>query len=790
MPQTELRKSAAGDDSTFESSLATIGRTSLASRAQKLFEHELGFQVIDKNDDNTRAVGVFGFRVGRKLLYVPMFYRKGKVKGTEQLRDPGRNMCVPLSDGWVNYYLSGRPDEIGTGISRSALRDTSQPNLWQLKLPPTKYASWAAEAAAHLSLSLGRTPSLLARPGGPAGPLLNGQGPDLLKAAAARPELLDALGTWCVRYPWFGNAVRKYHGTEKVAAALATAETRHKLAASVLAPRRKPTRPILPQAKRAAVLVIKVTTTRIHSTPLAPELEPTDAEKAELEAGRNSYRDDRKDDEVAVPEVWSDQTSGTGETLSNPPATGLYKVLTEGGELEDCIVAFPLVGITPRDHCLVVRLSDKAHTVLHRNSVWVRGTEDRAALGGWVDGLPKVSEGEGGEQVVLSDTGACTVPFRWSDGGPEAHWSTHPWLTDLSDPLAPPSGGAGTPVGDLYAGTRAGGDQRVRVVEDRTGEPVFRDNTIYLPANARRLSLGEGSRLRLGRSADADHFQLRASKKVAADVRALTVRPYRLGVEVEAFGKTAGFRDPADAEAALVAGCGLRPADARRLTDAGSRRETTVWAKYAAPAMSNLPTDWPNAPAYGFDTVSAPTGFADDIAPSEVPYSLQTPIPDLLMTSRAMERARPWPTESGIDVDLPGIGNSAGGGAADAGPDEGDMRAVSDAAVSGSRELFDTAALAALVKHTRLPTLREETDPRMLRTVTDLGDNLAHLAWNADAWAQRYGRGELGALEDQLKDMFTGLGDLYLTLQEQAAEDDPPAGVLPEEDPGDAGDAD
>jgi hypothetical protein len=78
----------------------------------------------------------------------------------------------------------------------------------------------------------------------------------------------------------------------------------------------------------------------------------------------------------------------------------------------------------------------------------------------------------------------------------------------------------------------------------------------------------------------------------------------------------------------------------------------------------------------------------------------------------------------------------------------------------------------------------------MLRTVTDLGDNLAHLAWNADAWAKRYGRGELGALEDQLKDMFTGLGDLYLTLQEQAAEDDPPAGVLPEEDPGDAGDAD
>lgn len=782
-------KTAAGDDSTFESSLATIGRTSLASRARKLFEHELGFQVLDKNEDNTRAVGVFGFRVGRKLLYVPMFYRKGKVKGTEQLRDPGRNMCVPLSDGWVNYYLSGRPDEVGTGIPRSGIRDIAQPNLWQLKLPPTKYASWAVECAGHLSQAIGRPPSLFGRDFKT--PLLGGNGPDLVKAASARPELLDALGVWCARYPWFGDAVLRYHGARKVAAALAAAETKP----IDLFARRAP-RSVLPTApvKAAAVMVVRVTTTRIHSAPVAPELGYTDAERAELDAGRNAYRDRRKEDEVAVPEVWSDQTSGVGETLSNPPAVGLFKVLTEKGELEDCVVAFPLVGTEPRDTCLVVRLSDKAWTMVHRNSVWVRGTDDRAALGGWVDSLPKVKEGEGGFQAVFSDTGRVTVPFRWEDGGPAAHFTTHPWEVHSTRPYPfPEDGGFRGGVKDWYSSesaTRASGDQRVRVVEDKTGEPVFTDNTIYLPQNARRLELGDG-RLRLARQRDADLYQFRASKKVAADVRRVTARPAGAGLEVEFLDKVASFRHAADAEAALVLHAALRPADARRLADSGLRRETTVWAKYAAPAISNLSTEWPNAPSNVFDVVSPPTGFADDIVPSESPYSVQTPITDLLMNSRGIERSRPWPTESGIDVDLPGVGNSApvaGGNVA--GPSDDDLRHVADAAESGRRELFDTAALAALVKHTRLPTLREETDPRMLRTVSDLGDNLAHLAWNADAWAERYGRTELGLIEDQIKDTFTGLGDLYLVLQEQAAEDDPPAGVLPDEDVGDAGDAD
>jgi hypothetical protein len=130
--QTYRLKKATGDDQTFEDSLAAIGRSSLVAKAPALANYEIGFQVLDKDDDNTRAVGVFGYRVGKRLLYVPMFYRDGVVKGTEQLRDPKRKMTVPLTDNWINKIKGERGDVKPDRISRTTSQNTAQASLWHV----------------------------------------------------------------------------------------------------------------------------------------------------------------------------------------------------------------------------------------------------------------------------------------------------------------------------------------------------------------------------------------------------------------------------------------------------------------------------------------------------------------------------------------------------------------------------------------------------------------------------------------------------------------------------------
>jgi len=50
-----------------------------------LLDYEVGFQLMDRNDDNTKAVGVFGFKIGSQWLYCPVFFLNGDLKGTELL---------------------------------------------------------------------------------------------------------------------------------------------------------------------------------------------------------------------------------------------------------------------------------------------------------------------------------------------------------------------------------------------------------------------------------------------------------------------------------------------------------------------------------------------------------------------------------------------------------------------------------------------------------------------------------------------------------------------------------
>lgn len=779
--QTSLTKIATGDVQTFENSLATIGRSFLTAKAPALFKHEIGFQVLDQDEDNSKAVGVFGFRIGKRLLYVPIFYRDGVIKGTEQLRDPGRKVTVPLSDNWVNKFLSEFTDEPPELRSRSATRDTSQPSLWQLKYPPTKYAAaqdWQAavkDIKADLAVRITRTspPAAL--------------DVDLIKVASSHPSLFAELGRWAALYPWFSDALAKFHGKEKIASALAALEGKPEPGPNLFA---SVAHPDIVPVKRAAskLTIVRASQTSLHHIN-APGDEPLydPKEWEDLRKQKNIYHDLRGPQEQSEV-TWLGGVIPEGDVMHNPSATGMYEVLTEGHEFTPCVVLMPLVGWGPSiGRCLVYRPKDDAWIYTHPNAVWVRGEADHKAFSDWAEKLPTVDDETWGvpegryaaiakisENNMGGDGYDATVPFQhWGDGE--------------ASPLCPPNWdrpfwAAFNPWEDrpdLHAGSRRDHAPKCVEVFDEASRPVLSGHQLYLPLGCHLLKL-DGPKLRPGTGTDPERVIM--ARRLRHNDAPLKMRKSASGFVVyDHRGKEITPRliaTASDTEAHLVAHHGLKVAQARELVERTAKEKTLeACVKYATSYTRGLADDSPVAPTLPFDQLPAPASFADDIIPTETGTGAAIPIDDMLMQPGAYDRYRPYPQEYGIMGDVPGIGNGSEPAPRD--PGRNDLEAVSAAASGGRRELFDTAALAALVKHKRLATLTDECRKRLGKAVSDLGDMLAHLHWNTEEWAEQYGETEVGPLEDQIQSQFEGLGELVLTLQEKAVGDGLDPGILP-----------
>ena len=792
-----MKKTAAGDSQTFESSLASIGRATMASKAPALFKHEVGFQILDSDDDNTRAVGVFGFRVGGRIIYAPLFYRDGTVKGTEQLRDPKNKLTVPLSDNWVNKLLSDKKnDKDAKRISKSNYRGSHQPSLWQLKYPPTKYATdttWLPECKKAIARVIGTRPTFPA-----------GDGVDLLKIASEDPNVFDVLCRTAVKYPWFGDAVIKFHGREKFASYVELMEKK----ARQPKPRFKPNLTTIPAApkKQAGVITIRVRSVNLSAAPISSNLDYLPDELAELKAGRNVYHDNRDESKTTKIVTWLGGEQADGYHVDNPTSPGIYKVLGADWKAYECAVMFPLAGWEPNDGmCLIVRLSDKAHAYVHRNNVWTVGEAEPGKLAEWVneqakptgDANKKLPEMDGkfvGLAAINHQNVDCTVPLSYNNpdtgevyescgcGG----YNKKPpyWNTTVTPQVRTPY----MPRVDRMENA----PKRIRVW-DKPGRITRSANCIYLPSNCRYVKLGDSFDIASG--SDPEKFLMREKK--AAEEKAATVRVITgdlgVGVEDPRTRTRRWFPDLNEAEAHLVEDHHFKVADARRLVALTERGPAAVAVKYAEMGLSQ---NYPNAPAVNMDEMQAPEGFADDVLPTMTSYMRTQPVDDLLMRPDTMDRYRPYPTTHGILGPVDGIGNnpsqsveSAESVSDESGPTEKDLQTVAAAAETGQKELFDTSALAALVKHTSLKRLLDQCNPLISKTLSSIGDMLAHMYWNVDEWEEQFGRTEVGPLEDQMRDLFDGLGELYLTLQEKRVGDPREYGILPDEYDGDASDS-
>jgi hypothetical protein len=78
----------------------------------------LGFEVIETNDDNSRMLGCYAFRVSNEILLVPVFFLNGQVKGHQLMYRKGVKRFHPNTEKWVAYLLSLEEDETGRSVRK------------------------------------------------------------------------------------------------------------------------------------------------------------------------------------------------------------------------------------------------------------------------------------------------------------------------------------------------------------------------------------------------------------------------------------------------------------------------------------------------------------------------------------------------------------------------------------------------------------------------------------------------------------------------------------------------
>jgi len=138
--KSDLIKSAGPDNPSqqqLETDFGNLAYTFLKDRAPQLVSYLLGFEIVEQEEDGSKAVGIFGFKVNEDYYYIPVFFVNNQIKGMDLIYNKAKNLFIPLQETWVNYVLDKQSVNLGKGASTpSALRaDFENPNFGFLATP-------------------------------------------------------------------------------------------------------------------------------------------------------------------------------------------------------------------------------------------------------------------------------------------------------------------------------------------------------------------------------------------------------------------------------------------------------------------------------------------------------------------------------------------------------------------------------------------------------------------------------------------------------------------------------
>lgn len=786
-----------GQDIPFEQAFSNLAHAYLSDKAPSLLDHELGFQLLDRNDANTKAVGVFGFKVGSQMLYAPVFFLQGDLKGHELLYIKNQDMFVPLKENWLNYILNRKPNILGEGVNRDTNQlGVEQPDLNRLSKSPWKYASamppWVNEfmpkAAATSMTDIREEMAAWDREMD-------------LKAFCkqATLEALNILIKFAQTYPTVATEITSHHGDLTfIAEAIRRAGSREKTA-SVLD---EPPRPYVPPIsgsvldppewqhpiKTGALKVVQFDATVQTELPESV----TEDDKEKLLRDGVLIKDERKGDEVSVP-----YNVRTEQKLFNPQETGLYMVLTKEREFKKCFVAIHPVGPTGRvDFATCVRLDGTPNWInCHPTRLWCNSRIEGKEYDTWYEGLTdrdSLTTSKTQRQMLVGPgyRTNSTLPFRVEKSlGDERGGQVY--TVDFSDytnyryaeSLLAPTRGRGYAYDADNGAWEAGAGydkwedgQRVHL-DCKDGTKIRSSGgDVWIPEGYKCLPVEptKNDKIEAKRKDDGTESCMPVCCGGDGQSENPPLRPGNiLDAELEILTKTGSLKMAADSISVTINGHSMTRHEGlislvahhafrediaheliKRATDHRKNGKTfECQVKYAFGAGDPYLTEsGPSAPGF-----PAPEMGADNI--------MGFPGPTMSMSEHSMS--------------VPGMQAQGNEGVYRPYNETGepmDFDTIQQAMQTGQKEVFDTSMISSMLKAVRDDTMIDRYLPDLIKGMDRLGRILFMFYWHGDKFADRYGKMDMPELEDSLRNSFEQSGDTILFLKQKTIE------PYPEED--------
>ena len=777
-----MEKYGQGGNPQFERTFADLAYSHLREQAPKLLDYMVGFQVIDKNEDETQAAGVFGFQLGQQWFYAPVFFLNGELKGHELLYIKSQDSFVPLQENWVNYLLNRKPVQLGESsaytesdlafnrpdfqvYSRSPLRGSFSKLAaaeYDEKRADERYGYW------HDGHRFDITPVLRCF-------MINPMTGPTFKAAAARMDLevvLKDIGKQAAAVilqnvknnPLFGSAISTFYSPSKLfpehaKRAQAAREQQQDTLDALLHPEKKAEE----QKDADTVVYTKVRIVR-RGHPDEPAMENmTDNERSELLRDGYTVMDQRD------PESRSRVYDNTAiQCLTNPDGTGLYDVLVKPADLERFFISYnPKTIGRGTAHCAtVVRLSNKKFQNVGAKDIFVAPP----ALGEWDEfwhGLPSVeSMAVGTGYIIVGPMGETSLPFTLVEKSDEDEYKVH--VHDMisrsvngihddytrRDPIGHrsstyPSIEHEEPTASLPQDPKPETDfdygddleymkhsVRTVVIVDRMDHLHPMGNSLLVPrmfkvleVDANRYNRGELG-VQLGNINDAEM----AIRKQAGlvDIVVSHNSPY---YSIKVGDANISHLTKIDAIEQLVCSFNTSVTDARLMIKGAQEKGKELYLLKAAEPL--IPGPGGVSPAL----VDASSSYDSVLG---VPVEISEPITESLNLPMGPEELYdPMQIEPNV------------------------MSAAQRAADSGQKDVLDVSVLSGLVKAMDVDSYTDKYLTDIVVGLDRIGRILFMFYWHNEKFEDRYGDDELRELEDALKNTFKSVGDLVLFLKKK-----------------------
>ncbi len=767
MPQL-LRKSAdlGGEpEQQFEVAFSQLALAYIQDAAPELVDRMLGFQLVDRNDDKTKAFGVFGFDLGGQMAYAPVIFINGEIKGNELLFLPQMDMFVPLSEKWTNYLLSqGTSSNLGSSAIGSPQElGMMPPNISPIVRPPImakrgNVRQKLANAMKGSVPSMGWHPDL--KPFAPLyGALTYGSlddGGSLLlrkSASLSTGDLLNKLlresPGWvklamdiCDRYPAIDYYWKKFHGADVFESALLDQQARYK------------------NASDTTVLdtpaAFSVNTGYRDDVHMITEQNSYLSEKQASLLARQGYviEDQRPMKKLSAAAVRYDQK------VANPTETGIYELLTNKGTFTRAFVVIGPKGQSEtKGTAFAKQIDGDAFVITDPSNMFVRLPSDsKEEFKQWFEGLGGSDLSTGSDYVCVTKTMEGSVAFsvnhkRDNDVYDVYSLSSCGCSGDLPDYMLP-----AFEDGEDYKNRFEFRRKRLEAVRKWDGSKFrFYDGVLEIPNDAKTIKLGGGDPIELGVPTDMD---IAVQEKTAS-----------LRVRVDGFEASIN-RAPRITKLAamyeLMHEHGLNEEQSRIIiknAEAASRAGEgyTVRVAYGEAYPYSKKAFDPNANGGGnlsAQGISSP-GFPE-------PQMSYTPWSGGTQEQAPMEHQELIGGMGAMNNDPATYDPSVESGAGQADPAM--LQQAQQAGQSGQKELFDTSMLSSMAKGMRPQSRTQEWTRDLIKAMDRLGRILLLFYWHNEEFADRYGKNDLPDLEDAIRNAFDAVGEVTLYLKEKDIE--------------------